>query len=152
MRTGWQHEAASRVLEYSQDNLFTRVGEDWQALIRSQGSPVLALFCPRVQRAASRSWKRSCFVWSSCVVSVCLCLSLCVPAGVACNLTLVATTVCSVQHSWGAWQKRMGVGECAGQDMPGCWRTCCQRAATARRSAVSRRHDSRVGIAQTGWL
>ena len=38
---------------------------------------VLALFCPRAQRAASRSWKRSCFVWYSYVVSVCLSLSLC---------------------------------------------------------------------------
>ena len=61
-------------------------------------SPELGRMCKlssdlKEAQAASRSWKRSCFVWSSYVVSVCLFLSLCVPAGVACHLTLVATTI-----------------------------------------------------------
>ena len=105
--------SASRVEEFSREDLFTRVGEDVQALSSDlKEAQVLALFCPRAQRAASRSWKRSCFVWSSHVVSVCLYLSLCVPAGVACHLTLVATTV----------QRAHTRESLAGDD--GRWRMC----------------------------
>ena len=49
VRKGWQHEVASRVEEFGREDLFTRVGEDVQALVRSQGGPGAGLVlstCP----------------------------------------------------------------------------------------------------------
>ena len=84
-RFGWRSSA---------EKIFSRVGEDLKALVQSQGGQGVGLVlsaCPtcRVTMLEPPSDPHC----SPMFVSVCLCLSLFVPAGVACHSTLVATTM-----------------------------------------------------------
>ena len=118
VRTGWQLEVASRVEKFSREDLFTRVGEDVQALIRSQGGPGADLVlstCPtcRVTKLEAQLFR------------VVLLRRVRLPL---CSLPL---DPCGHHHAACAHAGVLGrrgwrVEEC-GQDTPGGWRTCCHQ-------------------------
>ena len=90
---GWQHEASSRVERHHREvNVFPRLPESGRALVRSQAGPLGGLALAACPTCRITIWILTCSECCCSVVSNCLFLLPCVPAGVAISSMLMAIT------------------------------------------------------------